>query len=457
MEDGAEDPSLGEETEEVGAWEIVPLEASVTVSATFEDGTYAGEPAMANTIKVAVSAEDWPDGFDWADYFSVGDAVTISGAADEENNQTIIVREIDGNELRFYENSFTVSAAAAEITVAREVPELDFLCVNENRVWGCKGDEVRCCKLGDPFNWNVFDGISTDAWSWETGTAGDFTAAITFMGYPCFFKEDRIFKVYGNRPTNFETMSAPTLGVLAGAHKSLAVARETLFYLSRAGFCAYSGGIPSPIGEELHRSYAGAVAGTDGLKYWVSAERNPQSAEPTAPLAGEPNKEVELLCYDPAMRIWHREDDLSAFEMGCWGGGVICLTEDGSLLWWGGAQGTERPAAGGGLVWTEEETVSWSVEFADFTMDSPDKKGVSKLQLRLALDEESTAEVEIQYDSDGVWRDTASLRATVKRSWYLPVIPRRCDHFRLRLRGTGRCVLHSLAVESYAGSALQRH
>ena len=38
-------------------------------------------------------------------------------------------------------------------------------------------------------------------------------------------------------------------------------------------------------------------------------------------------------------------------------------------------------------------------------------------------------------------------------SYYLPVVPRRCDHFRLRIKGRGLyTTLHSLTLELSGGS-----
>ena len=43
----------------------------------------------------------------------------------------------------------------------------------------------------------------------------------------------------------------------------------------------------------------------------------------------------------------------------------------------------------------------------------------------------------------------------MKRSFYLPIIPRRSDHFRIRFSGTGGWRLYSLVRESYSGSELK--
>lgn len=118
--------------------------------------------------------------------------MTISGAVTHEsNNKTPIIREIDGDYLRFYENTFTIGSGgdAETLTIKRTVPDMDFLCENENRLWGCKEDTIYASKLGDIFNWNVFDGVATDSYSVNVGSAGDFTACCSYLGYPCFSRK----------------------------------------------------------------------------------------------------------------------------------------------------------------------------------------------------------------------------------------------------------------------------
>lgn len=403
------------------------LEASWTGSAVIQDGTYAGESAEANTIYAA--------GTDWAEYFRAGDAVRISGcAAHPENDQTILIREIEGAYLRFYENSFTIGEGgdAEELTIAREMPEMDFLCENENRLWGCRGDTIYASKLGDPFNWNVFDGLSTDSYAVDVGSAGDFTACCSYLGYPVFFKEEHIYKVYGSKPSNFQVMGSASLGVQAGSHLSLAIAGETLFYLSRAGVVAYSGGVPqsiaAPFGTERYRN---AVGGSDGVKYYISME--------------DAQGKWTLFVYDTRRGLWHKEDALQAVGFG-WREGLYFLDAEG-CLWLNGGAGTVPEGA------VPEGAVESVAEFGDFVENDPNKKGTGKLQLRMELEAGASVTVFMQFDSDGVWEDKATLTAAAKRSFYLPIIPRRSDHFRLRLTGTGGWRLYSLVRESYIGSA----
>lgn len=405
------------------------LEESWSGSAKLQDGTYAEEEAEANTI--------YASGADWDSIFKVGDAVTISGAkTHESNNQTIVIREIDGDNLRFYENSFTINKGGdtEELTVRREVPELDFLCENENRLWGCKGDTIYASKLGDPFNWNVFDGVSTDSYAVDVGSAGDFTGCFAYRGYPVFFKEEQIYKVYGDKPSNFQVMSSASLGVEAGSYASLAIAGETLYYLSRVGVVAYSGGIPqsvaAPFGTDRYRN---GVAGSDGVKYYVSLEDSTGGHT--------------LFVYDTQKGVWHKEDSLEAVGFG-WDAELYFLGADGRL-WLNGNTRTVPEEA------TPEGAVESMAEFADFTEGDANKKGTAKLQVRMELDAGASVKIEMQFDSDGKWREVTTLSATVKRSFYLPIIPRRSDHFRIRFSGTGGWRLYSLVRESYSGSELK--
>lgn len=85
------------------------------------------------------------------------------------------------------------------------------------------------------------------------------------------FKEEHIYKVYGDKPSNFQVMGSASLGVEAGSDASIAIAGETLFYLARTGIVAYSGGIPQQVGAAFGtQRFRNAVGGSDGTKYYVS-------------------------------------------------------------------------------------------------------------------------------------------------------------------------------------------
>lgn len=406
---------------------IEQLEATYSAAGLrFCDGTYAEVAAKANSI--VTTGSPFP--------FREGDAVTIEGCTVKPaNNKTPIIREIsaDKKTLRFYEYVFDLgdSTSVTEpgtVTLKRTVPDLEFVCCNENRMWGCYGDTICCSKLGDPYNWNVFDGVATDSFSVETGTPGKFTACTSYLGYPIFFKEDRIFKVYGDKPTNFQVMSSATLGVQAGSSRSLAIAGETLYYLSRAGITAYSGGIPQSIAAPFGGvRYRNAVAGSDGSKYVVSMQ--------------DMGGAWHVFVYGGGM--WHREDSLqlleTAYHMGLYG-----LGADGRLLL------LESPAEIPGGASQEAALQSW-VEFGDFTFDSFDSKYPVRLRLRLSMGAGASVAAFIQYNSNGRWTAITTVQTDHKRGFHLTVPVRRCDHFRLKLQADGDWQLWAMAWELYDG------
>ena len=228
-------------------------------------------------------------------------------------------------------------------------------------------------------------------------------------------------------------MSSASLGVDAGSGDSLAVAGETLFYLSRVGITAYAGGIPQNAAEAFGEvRYADAVAGSDGRRYYVSMR--------------ETGGAGSLFCYDSEAGMWHREDASRAVAF-AYHRGLWMLCDDGRLWLMPGAEEIPIDAVA-------ETMIISRAEFGDFVEGSPNKKGTAKLQIRAELEARAYLSVKIMYDSDGVWHEVAVLKAEKKRSFYLPLIPRRSDHFRIALDGAGAWRVYSLTREHYAGSEL---
>lgn len=409
--------------------ELENLECRATVgSVTFKSGTYKGVAADANTMELTVSAETLG--------FKEGDAVAISGCTKHpENNKTAIIREIEGKQLRFYENAFvldgdkglTAYTETGSVALARTVPDMDVICAINNRLWGAKDDTIYASKLGDPSNFNVFDGLTSDSWFQSTGTAGEFTGCISYLGYPMFFKENLIFKIYGANAENFQFSQSATMGVKRGASKSLAIAGEVLYYLSPNGLVAYTGGIPdsmaAPFGDVKYRT---AVSGSDGRRLYMSMERA--------------DGKRELFCLDTENGLLTKEDDLAVWSWCCFEGALYGLQETAGALIINADTETECPDS--------------TVEFGDFFEQTMNRKSVTRLQMRVVLHENAELDISIQYDSEGVWRDVKRLTATRKQSFYFPVKLRRCDHFRIKLEGKGYWELHAMAKEYTVGSGV---
>lgn len=399
------------------------LEASWSGTASITNYAYDAESASAEEVyqgnAITTTGAAFP--------FEAGEAVFLSGSSEAGNDRSAVIREVrsGGRMLVFSNNTFT-EHAGERLTLERKVPDLDFFCENENRLWGCKGNEIFASALGNPFRWNNYEGLATDSYAVTVGSEGDFTGAASFLGYAMFFKADAIHKIYGGKPANFQAMSSAVSGVADGGGESLAVAGEMLFYLSRTGVVSYSGGVPVSVSAPFGPvRFDEAVGGSDGRKYYISLREGTGWT---------------LFVYDTRTGLWHKEDDTHALGF---------AQEDGVLYLLDAADNGLYSVGTGGY-----EDIGWMAETGDFTDAGPDKAGVVRLQLRFEADEGATVKVEIQFDSDGVWRPVKELASTRKRSYVLPIIPRRCDHYRLRLSGTGGCRVFSLTRQFYRGSEL---
>lgn len=177
--------------------------------------------------------------------------------------------------------------------------------------------------------------------------------------------------------------------------------------------------------------YSDAVGGSDGTKYYVSMRKG---------------NTYTLFVFDTRSGIWEKEDNIRVVDFG-WNGELYFLDASGKL--WLGGNPREIPQGA-----TPEGSIQSYVEFADMTGNNPNKKGTGKIQIRAELEANSILAVKMQFDSDGVWRDVSTLQNTTgkKKSYYLPIIPRRSDHYRIKLTGTGDWTLYSLMREEYGGS-----
>lgn len=385
--------------------------------------------------------------------FEQYDGVTISGIVktsvkalngsaiiwNKEENYIVVVGILD--------TEINQTAEEGAVTIARKMPEMDFVIESGNRLWGCKYgivdgktvNEIYASKLGDFRNWNCFMGISTDSYAASCGTDGQWTGAITHLGYPLFFKEDCLHKVYGTAPSSYQIQTTACRGVQKGSGKSLAIVNEVLYYKSRGGVCAYDGSLPTEISDAFGGVlYSDAVGGGHRNKYYLSMK--------------DSGGIWHLFVYDARLGVWHREDNTHA---NAW-----CSCRD-EMYYIDAADGKIRTVLGRGQ--TETEKIRWRAETglfvsvlssAKYPDYAADKKYVGRLMLRMALDPGATMQAYVEYDSSGMWEQLWSMTGKSLQTFTFPVRPRRCDHFRLRLVGQGGAKLYSLTKTLEKGSDL---
>ena len=322
------------------------------------------------------------------------------------------------------------------ITVERKVPDMSFITECNNRLWGCSkdGHEIYCCKLGDVKNWNCFRGASTDSWAATIGSDGKFTGAITYLGYPMFFKEDSLIKISVSATGGHQTKETICRGVQNGSSGSLTVLNEILYYKSSSGVCGYNGSLPYSISEELGDvSYHDAVAGAIGDKYYISMRDN--------------KNVYSLFVYDTKTGIWCKEDNTEVLS--------FCKYKDD--LYYIDSKDNTMKSVGGTLLYDVpekaiEDKIDWFVESGTIGYSSPDNKYVGRINLRITLEVGTNVGFFLQYDSCGEWEHKFSMSGTGTRTYSIPIIPKRCDHFKYKLSGRGSCKIHSITKVVEEGS-----
>ena len=386
--------------------------------------------------------------------FEKYDGITISGLKDVTLTDTSGDEIYDGGQLAALDGSaivwdkgddFIVVVGILDvtrtitnaITIKRSMPNMDYVVEANNRLWGCRYgvadngevvNEIYASKLGDFKNWNCFMGISTDSYAASLGTDGQFTGAITHLGYPLFFKEGFLHKVYGNYPSNFQIQTTACRGVQRGCSRSLAIVNEILYYKARGAVCAYDGSLPTEISAALGDvQYFEAVGGAHGNKYYLSMK--------------DSSNLWHLFVYDTAKGMWHHEDNTHA--------DCFCSCRE-EMYFIDHADKKIRTVFGGGTK--DTKPVEWMAETGVIGVDSPDKKYLSRLTVRMWLDIGTQVYFFVQYDSGGEWEHLFTMTGNSLRSFAVPIRPKRCDHLRIRIVGEGDAKIYSIAKVIEEGS-----
>ena len=406
------------------------LDTSGSTSELKQYSTSSGEWVGISTYVKISGLTDHP--------FQTGDGITLSGV-DPHAPQAVsalngsYVVETAGSDFLvitgLIPESYTQNCADAPLEIRREVPQLDFIVEAGNRLWGCQHNvnEIYASKLGDFTNWNVFSGISTDSWVGNVGSPGVFTGAVNHGGYPVFYKENMKHKVWPSSTGAHQITSTPCMGIAEGSSESAALCGEKLFYLSPQGICMDDGSGPVSIDEALgHLRYQSGAGAVHRSKYYLSAHNE--------------DGKWDLLVYDLSKGLWHREDDLQLMHL---------VSADRNLYGLGNGHLWDLTGKNG----TKEETVHWSAVTGDLCQSGGDRQYISRVNLRLSLEEGSRLDIYARYDHNPLWVKLGTVYGTGPDSFSLPVRPRRCDHLQLKLEGVGGGKVYAITRSFEKGSA----
>lgn len=376
--------------------------------------------------------------------FEKYDGINISGAAEASLNGTFAVQD-KGNDYIVITGIITNTVTqSTDLSVTRALPDMDFVCENGNRIWGCNSlkNEIYASKLGDPKNFNCFMGISTDSYAVSVGTDGAFTGAVSFRGYVLFFKENCLHKIYGSNPP-FTVTSSYLRGVQKGSEQSLKILNETLYYLSPNGVCSFDGGVPLCISESFNKAYyKNGIAGVSGNKYYLCVT--------------DKTGVKTLLVFDEATGVWHKEDNINISEFAFHNFNLYFLAENNNstelyLADGENAYGNFASVLGGFRL---ENDVPWVLESGLWGLGLPGNKYYSEICLRGKGESGSSFKVYFQYDDSGTFEEVLSESFVNTKSFCIPVATPRCDTLKIKITGSGKVTLYSISRTVERGSSL---
>lgn len=408
---------------------------------------------------------------------------------DETNNRYYLYEDWDGKA------TFGKRPGGADIkaTIKRKAPPIvQQICESGNRIWWCGFGQasnelinwIGCSKTGDPYNF--YD--AGDSWIGTVGEAGDFTGAAEVEGKPVFFKENCVFEVSGALPSSFRVTRRDTRGMEKGSSGAVCVSGGAAYYSSSDGPRVYGGSYSQRLTGAFGNTDIDASAlAADGRFIYIAAKNVTAQSDGAPDYAGQDDVGTGTAqtttdaeespsfwffrvvggalssLYSRIMAIFRRElggDNSALFVYDTEKGAIYRLEDDLftclSSVKSGGVVGYDatrrRIVSTVPLSETDKETspVEWQLTTGDVYANMPDMKYISAARVRMRVAAGGYAELWLSCDR-GQWERQAFCAKEGVFTYRVPIIPGRCDSFRLRLNGEGQARLVSIAYEITEG------
>lgn len=342
-------------------------------------------------------------------------------------------------------NTTLYDTSSKVITINRSIPDLDFICERDNRLWGVSNSTktIYCSALGIPWQFYDYSGLDTGAYAVAVGSAGDFTGIVNYGGVLCF-KEDKVHKMLGSFPSDFYMTTYDVAGIMKGAEKSAVIISEVLYYRSPLGVMAFTGYQPTNISPNLAlENTKGGVAGTNGREYFLCVQAKDET-------------HYTLFKYDLQLKLWTKEDDIHVTAMANIRNDLYITIETSEEVEVSGETRTvyyNTPYMTGAQN-DEGMNLDWFAQFLPFSDSMASngirKVGYSRIILRFDMAPGALFTVKVRED-DGQWKQAWSQVATHKLAHTVPLWIGRCDKFEIRLEGTGQTKIRAMEREFVQG------
>ncbi len=201
---------------------------------------------------------------------------------------------------------------------AGSCPDIDFVCVHDNRVFGVKGSTIYACALGNVQDWTTFvdaEGNPSEvgAYAVDVASPGDFTGCIEYQNHVVALKQNYHHELYGQKPSNFSVIEVSKTGTI---NNSMAEVGSLLYFINPQGVMRYGGGQAGNISLNLNEIYSDGTLGGDGRFLYFSLKNG---------------EEYKLYVMDSLSGLWWQEDNLQVIDFHNIGDTLYALSSDGKV------------------------------------------------------------------------------------------------------------------------------
>ena len=328
------------------------------------------------------------------------------------------------------------------MTIERKAPEnVRFICSHQNRIWANNGDnEIMCCARGNPFVWYRYEGNALDSWAATVGGDGAFTGCINY-GYPLFFKENRMLRVSGSRPSNFGYNEYSMKGIKEGCHDSAVIVNDVLYYQGMDGVYAYGGSTPQKITEKVYKGrWTEGKACRYRDKYVLTVTEG---------------DERTVYTYDTTNGLWHREAFGDGKVRYLYPGSYLHSHEEAMTIYTDNSDSTKYI----GYVMTDEgyneydpeKPIEWEFETPEL-INTCEYKYLKCVRIKCRPLEDG--EFSVYRERDGAWKELGrEVTRADKVYWYTKNFGvERTSSIKLKMSGVGRIVIDKIILEYEEGS-----
>lgn len=341
------------------------------------------------------------------------------------------------------------NAMVGEADMILMSPDIRYACVAHQRLFGINDSQVFASGYNNYANWDLdtADSYSAEnAWmsSTQSSDGGRNVGIIAYGGSVFVFKEESTLEII-NTKNPFRINEIFSVGAID--QKGIQVVGNYLIFVSHDGVKLYNGTSLRDIGYKLNvEKVNSAVTGTDGRKFYMSAEINDEGRK-------------RLFVYDSLTGLW-AEEDVGTETITVPGeneGDTFEITQQIEFVGFTKSDDGFYGLTTSGKIFrldTKDYNHEWYIETDFFTNNSVDIKHIQKVQMLCDIAPESSIKAYILYDDEEFNPETShkifERQNNTEKEIKIPirVIPRRTANygFKIRIEGKGFSKLYQMEL-----------